>query len=87
MTHYSLVHKFIPVPLAMKNSGCESSSEQGMVEARKVASVAIEQGEEQKGGYSGSAKRQRESPLFYFDGHLSSQKKKKRGVGTNISEV
>jgi len=28
----------------------------------------------QKGGYSGSTKRQKESPLCFIDGHLSSQK-------------
>ena len=31
-----------------------------MEEARKVASVAIEQGERQKGGHSGSTKREKE---------------------------
>ena len=40
--------------------------------------------QEQKGGYSGSSKRQKESPLCYIDGHLSPQK---RGVGTKITEV
>ena len=30
LQHYSLVHKFIPVPQAMKNSCSESSSGQGM---------------------------------------------------------
>ena len=48
---------------------------------RKVASVAIEQGEEQKGGHSRNTKRERDkqSPSCYANGHLSSQK---CGVGT-----
>ena len=58
-----------------ENSGCESSSRQGMEEeARNNSSLAVGQSEEQKGGHSGSTKRQQESPLCYIDGHLSSQK-------------
>ena len=30
LQHYNLVHKFILVPQAMKNSGCKSSGGQGM---------------------------------------------------------
>ena len=26
MNHYNLVHKFVPMPQAMKNSGCKGSS-------------------------------------------------------------
>ena len=43
-----------------------------MGEGRKVASVAIEQDEEQGGGHPGRTK-VKESPLCYIDGHLSSQ--------------
>ena len=45
-SHYNLVHNSDAPSDA--NSGCEGSSGQGMGEARRVASVAIEQGEEQK---------------------------------------
>ena len=45
-----------------------------MGEARKVASVASDDSEEQKGGCSGSTKRETNSPLCHTDGHLSSQK-------------
>ena len=55
-----------------------------MGEARNVAGVAIHQSEEEKGGYSRSAKRQKESPPCYIDGHLSSQKS---GVRTEVSKV
>ena len=67
MTHYNLVHKFIPVPLAMKTLDAKAAVNKEWEKPRKVASVAIEQGEEQKGGYSGSTKRQRESPLCYIE--------------------
>ena len=46
--------------------------------------MAIEQLEEQKGGYSGSTKRLKESPLCYIDGHVSRQK---CGVGTKITNI
>ena len=35
LQHYNLVHKFIPMPQAMKNSGSESSSGQGMGKNRE----------------------------------------------------
>ena len=50
----------------------------------KIAIVAIDQREEQKGGYSASTKRARKSPFCYADGHLSSQT---CGVGTEVSKV
>ena len=56
------------------NSGCKSSKR----------SSKIDQGEEQKGGYSGNTKRQKEGPLCYTDGLLSSQK---RGDRTEVSKV
>ena len=41
---------------------------------REVASVAIVQGEVQKGGHSRSTEREEESPLCNIDGHLSISK-------------
>ena len=40
MTHYNLLHKFIPMPPSDENSGCRSSSGQEMEEARNIPSVA-----------------------------------------------
>ena len=57
-----------------QNSGCESSSGQGMEEARNDSSLAVGQCKEQKKNYSGSTKRQKESPLCYIDGQLPSKK-------------
>ena len=42
----------------------------------------LEKSQEQKGGYSGSTKRQKESPLCFIDGHMSPQE---CGVGTQIT--
>ena len=52
MNHYNLVHEFIPMPQAMKNSGSEGSSGQGMEEARNNPSMATGESQEQQGGYS-----------------------------------
>ena len=51
---------------------------QGM-EARNGSGLAVEQSEEQEGVCSGSTQRQKESPLCFVDGHLSSLK---CGIGT-----
>ena len=45
--------------------------------------MGIGKSQEQEGGYSGSTKRQKESPLCYTDGHTSPQE---RGVRTQISK-
>ena len=45
-----------------------------MEKARGNPSIATGESQEQEGGYSRSTKRQKESPLCYIDGHLSSQK-------------
>ena len=41
MSHSNLVHQFIPMPQAMKNSGCESRSGQGIEDARNDSSLAV----------------------------------------------
>ena len=43
MNHNNLVHMSIALPQAVKNSGCESSSGQGMEEARNDSSMAVGQ--------------------------------------------
>ena len=54
MTHCNLVPKAIPMPKAMKIP---------MQKARDNSSMGFEKSQEQEGGYSGSTKRQQESPL------------------------
>ena len=59
MTHYNLVHKFIPMPQAMKTPDAKAAVEKEWKEARNHCSLAVGQSLEQKGGYSGSTKRQK----------------------------
>ena len=54
--------------------GCRG---QGMEKARDNSSMGVGESQEQEGGYSGSTKRQKESPLCYTDGHMSPQKMRK----------
>ena len=63
ISHFNLVHKFIPMPQHCENSGCESRSGQGKEEARNIARLAIRQCEEQKGGYSESTQRKKSTLL------------------------
>ena len=67
-----------------ENSRCKSRSEQGMKKARDDTKMEIGKNQEQKGGFSGSTKSQKESPLCNIDGHMPPQE---CGVGTKISEV
>ena len=57
------------------NSGCKGRSGHIMEEARNNPSMATGESQEQEGGHSRSTKRQKESPLCFTDGHLSSQKR------------
>ena len=84
MTHYNSVHKFIPMPQVTKIPDAKAAVGKGMEKARDDPSMEFGKSQEQKGGYSGSTERQKESPLRFIDGHMSPQK---RGVRTNISEV
>ena len=75
MTRYNLVHKFIPMPQAMKILDAKAAAVDK--EWKKLETTPAWQPdkgiEQKKGGYSGSTKRQKESPLCCIDGHLSSQ--------------
>ena len=55
-----------------------------MEKARDNSSMGLGKSQQQKVGYSGSTKRQKESPLCHIDGHLSPQK---CGVRTKATEV
>ena len=79
ISQHNLVPKLVPVPKAI----IIPSAKVG--EARKVASVAIDQSEGQKGGHSASTKKKQNSPYCcHDDGHLTSQE---CGVGNKVSKV
>ena len=66
MTHYNLVHKFIPLLQAMKILDAKSSSGPEMEETWDDSSLAVRERQTQ-GGYSGSTKRQRrKSTLLHW---------------------
>ena len=67
-----------------ENSGCTSSSGQGMEEVRDNSRVGFGTSQKEKGGYSGRTQRQKESPLCYIDGKMSPQE---RGAGTQLTDV
>ena len=67
MTHYNLVHKFIPDATRDENFGCKGRSGQGMERARENPNMGLGKSQKQKGGYSGSTKRQkRKSTLLHW---------------------
>ena len=84
MTHYNLVHKFIPMPQAMKRQDAKAAVDKAWKKLGDNSSLAVGKGPKQEGCYSRSTKRQKESPLCYTDGQMSHQK---CGVGTTISDV
>ena len=50
LQHHNLVHKFIPMPQAMKNSSSESSSGQGMGKIGENFGVEPDKSQKQKRG-------------------------------------
>ena len=66
MSHYNLVHNFIPVPHVAKILDATAASGEGIEQARNNFSVAGEQGQEQNGGHPRGTERQNESPLCYI---------------------
>ena len=58
MTHYNLVHKFIPMPQAMKIPDAKAAVDKEWKKARDKPSMATGESQEQGSGYSRSTKRQ-----------------------------
>ena len=75
MTHHNLVHKFIPMPQAMKIPVAKAAVDKEWKKLETIPAWNLEKVKSKKGGYSGSTKRQMESPFCYTDGHMFPQKK------------
>ena len=76
MTHFNLVHKFIPMPQAMKIPDAKKScSGQGMEKARDNPSMATGENQEREKGFLEARRDKTVNPLCYTDGHMSLQKK------------
>ena len=83
--HDNLVHKFIPVPQAMKIPDAKAAVDREWKKLETIPAWELEEVKSKKeGGYSGSTTRQQEGPLCYTDGHLSPQE---RGVRTPIAKI
>ena len=74
LTRDNLVHNFIPMPQAIKISDAKAAVDKEWKKLETNSSMGFEKSQEQKGGYSGSAKRQNESPLCFIDGQMPPQK-------------
>ena len=57
LSHYNLVHKFIPLPQAIKNTGSESRSGQRMGEHE---CLAADESQKQKRGHAGGTEEKEE---------------------------
>ena len=73
LSHYNLVHKFIPMLQAMKNPGCESRCWQGVGKARKFACMAMEENQQKKDVIQETQK-EVNNCSFCEDGHMPPQK-------------
>ena len=59
MSYYNLVHKFIPMPQAMKIPDAKAALDKEWKKFETIPARNLEKSQEQKGGYSGSTKRQK----------------------------
>ena len=84
ISHYNLVHTFIQMSEAMKIPDAKAAVDKEWEKLEKLPAWHLNKVKSKEGGYSGSRKRQKESPICHIDEHLSSQKCR---VRTIISEV
>ena len=59
MPHYNVVHKFIPMPQAMKIPDARAAVDKEWKKVETIPAWDVEESQEQEGGYSGSTKRQK----------------------------
>ena len=74
MSHNNLVHKFVPMPQAMKVPDAKEAVDKEWEKLKKLPAWQLTKVKNKKGGHSGSTKGEKNSPCCYADGHLSSQK-------------
>ena len=64
MSHFILVHKFIPMPQAMKIPDAKVAVDKEWKKLETIPAWRLEKSQEQKGGYSGSTKRDKKKVHF-----------------------
>ena len=80
MTHFNFVHKFIPMPQAMKIPDAKVTVDKEWKKLETIPAWNFGKSQEQKR----RLKRQKESPLCHTDGQMSHQE---CGVGIKITDV
>ena len=83
LTHYNLAHKPKPTPSCNENFGHESRSRQRVGEARKAASMAGDEGQEQHRDHREGTKREMDSSFCHADGLMPPQE---LGVGAEVQK-
>ena len=84
MAHYSLVHKFIPMPQVMKIPDAKAAVDKEWKKLETIPAWDLRKVKSKNGSCSGSTKRQHQSPLCFIDGHTPPQECRGR---TKIEEV
>ena len=74
MTHYNLVHKFIPAPQAMKIPDAKAAVDKEWKKLETMPVWLLDKAKEPKGGYCGSTTRQkRKSALLHWWTYVTSR--------------
>ena len=69
MSHYNLVHKFIPMPQAMKIPDAKAAVDRERIELETTPAWDLEEVKSKKEVIL-EAQRDKKSPLCYTDGHM-----------------
>ena len=83
-SHYNLVHKFVPMPQAMKNPDAKAAMDKEWKKLKTLPAWQLDKVKSKKRGHSGSTRREKESPFCYIDGLLSPQG---HGIRTTVSKT
>ena len=74
LQHYNLVHKFIPMPQAMKIPAAKAAVDKEWVKLEKISAWNLTKVKSKKQGDRGSKDVGRYSSFCIINGHLSSEK-------------
>ena len=73
LSHFILVHKFVPMPQAMKSLDAKAAVDREWEKLEKLRAWKLSKVEIRKEVILEAQKRETESSLWYIDGHLSPQ--------------
>ena len=75
MNHYNLVHKFIPMPQAMKLPDAKAAVDKEWKKLETIPAWKLERVRNEKEVILEAHRDKKESPLCLIDGQMSSKKK------------